>query len=672
MTLYGSIPLMQAHKKGSTVGVFWLNSAETWVDIVKPSSLLGAIGLGSGSQASTQTHWISETGLLDLFVFLGPTPKDVIAAYSDLTGYTQLPQQFAIGHHQCRWNYVTDKDVRDVDRKFDRHRIPYDIIWLDIEYTDGKKYFTWDPLTFADPEGMQKQLAERERNLVVIIDPHIKNEGGYKVVEQMNSKGLAIKNKEGDSYKGWCWPGDSYWVDTLGEAARKWWSTLFTYDSFPFAQPNMWLWNDMNEPSVFNGPETTSPKDNLHHGGWEHRDVHNLYGMTFVNATYHALVARNKEEEKRGGRRPFVLTRSYFAGSQRLGPMWTGDNQASWSHLAESLPMILNMAVSGYPWAGADVGGFFGNPSRELIVRWYQAGAFYPYFRAHAHIDTRRREPYLLPEVERGIVTRVLRLRYSLLPAWYTAFHAASVEGVPIVKPMFFTNPDSEVGFAVDDQTFLGDTGLLTKPVTTEGATSVSMLLPDNELYFDYFDYSAYKGPGYVTIDAPLDKLPLLMRAGHIFPRRDRPRRSSGLMKHDPYTLVMVLSENGDAHGSIYLDDGDSFDYQTGAFVHRKFVYLAATQTLMSDDASSAPGKKTQEYIKSIERLRVEKVVIVNAPTAWSAKTHVEVTEEGAKSSSGVRKADLQYVKGSHGRADWAVVRDPAVKISGGWKIRFA
>ena len=183
MTLYGSIPFMQAHRKGSTVGVFWLNAAETWIDVTKAKSGTNPLSLGVKSAVDTQTHWISESGILDVFVLLGPTPKDISQTYGELTGFTALPQQFAIAYHQCRWNYVTDQDVMDVDRRFDKHKIPYDVIWLDIEYTDGKKYFTWDPLTFNDPKKMHKHLNKRERKLVAIIDPHIKNTDKYPVVE---------------------------------------------------------------------------------------------------------------------------------------------------------------------------------------------------------------------------------------------------------------------------------------------------------------------------------------------------------------------------------------------------------------------------------------------------------------------------------------------------------
>ncbi|PBP27806.1 glucosidase II alpha subunit [Diplocarpon rosae] len=655
MTLYGAIPFMHAHKKDSTVGVFWLNAAETWVDVVKEEEAHNPLSLGVGTKMDTKTHWFSENGLIDVFVFLGPTARDVTKAYSELTGYTQLPQEFSIAYHQCRWNYNSDEDVKEVDRKMSKHQIPYDVIWLDIEYADDKQYFTWDPHTFTNPLGMLKQLDESKRKLVAIIDPHIKNKEGYHVVEELKKKDLAVHDKNGNIYDGWCWPGSSHWVDCFNPAAIKWWISLFKYDSFKGSAANLFIWNDMNEPSVFNGPETTMPKDNLHHANWEHRDVHNINGMTFHNATYQAMLERKKGEI----RRPFVLTRSFYAGSQRLGAMWTGDNQASWDHLAAAFPMIINNGIAGYPFAGADVGGFFGNPDKDLLTRWYQAGAFYPFFRGHAHIDTRRREPYLAGEPYTGIITQALRLRYALLPAWYTAFHEASVNGTPILRPQYFEYPGDEDGFAIDDQFFVGETGLLAKPVVDKDAKSVDIYLADNEVYYDYFTYEQYSGRGANTIAAPLEKIPLLMQGGHIIPRKDRPRRSSGLMKWDPYTLVIVLNKAGKANGTLYVDDGETFDFQQGAYLHRSFSF--ANGVLESRNIGTK-GKLTDKYVKSLKSVGVERVIIVGAPAEWAEKTTVK---------AGQGDAVLEY-HGAEGRkAPWAVVKAPKLAIGEDWTIEF-
>ncbi|PSR80124.1 alpha glucosidase-like protein [Coniella lustricola] len=669
MTLYGAIPFMQAHKKDSSVGVFWLNGAETWVDITKDKGSKNPLAIGTSSKTTTNTHWISESGLLDVFVFLGPTPQDLTKSYGELTGTTAMPQEFAIGYHQCRWNYVSDDDVKDVDRKMDKFKIPYDVIWLDIEYTDGKKYFTWDGNMFKDPIGMGKQLDASGRKLVTIIDPHIKNENDYSVVSQLKSKDLAVHNKDNDIYEGWCWPGSSHWVDCFNPEAIKWWKSLFQYSAFQGTMENTWVWNDMNEPSVFNGPEVTMPKDNIHHGGWEHRDIHNINGMTFHNATYEALLSRKKGEL----RRPFVLTRSFFSGSQRIGAMWTGDNQASWDHLGASIPMILAQGISGFPFAGADVGGFFGNPDADLQVRWYQAGAFYPFFRGHAHIDSRRREPYLIGEPYTGMVTSALRLRYSLLPSWYTAFYQAHKEGSPIVRPMFYTNPEDEGGLAVDDQMFVGNTGLLVKPIVEQDKESTDIYIPDSEVYYDYFTYeiiSTSKGKK-STVSAPLDKIPLLMQGGHIFPRRDRPRRSTALMKWDDYTLVVTLPKaGGKAEGELYTDDGDSFDFEKGQYIHRKFVLDGNKLSSKDFEARDTKSIKAGEWLKNMKKVTVDKIIVVGAPASWAGKEEVTVTGTGADGKTSWT-AQVDYTAAAKGKAAFAVVRRVGAAIGEDWNISF-
>ncbi|KAH9909645.1 glycoside hydrolase family 31 protein [Xylariomycetidae sp. FL2044] len=661
MTLYGAIPFMQAQRKDSTVGVFWLNAAETWIDITKAKE---SKALGLSSKTNTQTHWISETGLMDVFVFLGPTPRDVSKSYAELTGTTALPQEFSIGYHQCRWNYVSDDDVKEVDRKMDRYKIPYDVIWLDIEWTHEKKYFEWDYDMFKDPIAMGQHLDEHGRKLVVIIDPHIKNTANYYVSDEMKSKGLTVKNKDGNEFDGWCWPGSSRWLDAFNPAAIKWWSSLFNYDKFKGTMENTFIWNDMNEPSVFNGPEVTMPKDNIHHGNWEHRDIHNINGMTFHNATYEALLTRKKGEL----RRPFILTRSFFAGSQRLGAMWTGDNQASWDHLAASIPMTLAQGIAGYPFAGADVAGFFGNPELDLQSRWYQAGAFYPFFRGHAHIDARRREPFMLAEPYRSIVTNALRLRYSLLPAWYTAFYHANQEGSPIIRPMYWTHPSEEGGFSIDDQFFLDTTGLLVKPVVEKDKFSADIYIPDDEIYYDYFTYkklSTTKGK-HLTVPAPIESIPILMRGGHIFPRRDTPRRSSQLMRFDDYTLIVSVAKDGKAEGELYVDDGDSFEYEKGQYVHRVFKLDGSVLTSADAEGREAKSVKPGDWLKRMRDVAVDKVIIVGAPASWAKRKSVVLESEGK-----TRDIPLQYHPADGDKGAFAILGRVGASVAGDWRVMF-
>lgn len=276
---------------------------------------------------------------------------------------------------------------------------------------------------------MQKDLADSGRQLVAIIDPHIKRDENLYVYTEAKKLDILSKTREDKEYEGWCWTGSSAWVDFFNPKSWDWWINLFSFKKFKGSSRNLWIWNDMNEPAIFNGPEITMPKDNHHYGGWEHRDIHNINAIVFHNLTAQALINRETPS-----RRPFVLSRGFYIGTQRFGPTWQGDNLGTWEHLAASVKMTLSNSIAGMAWTGADVGGFFGNPSETMLVRWYQTGAFYPFFRAHAHIDTKRREPYLVAEPARGIIRDAIRLRYSLLPVWYTAFWQSHTLGLPIAR----------------------------------------------------------------------------------------------------------------------------------------------------------------------------------------------------------------------------------------------
>lgn len=632
MAMYGSIPFMQAHKPSGSVGVFWMNAADTYVDIIKTKSESDKV---LNLQQSTQTHWISEAGLLDIFVMLGDSPAEINKLYGEITGFGQLPQNFAIGHHQCRWNYNSQEDVLEVNANFDKYGIPYDVIWLDIEYTDEKKYFTWNKQNFPDPVQMMNELDETKRKLVAIIDPHIKAVKDYSVVSDIEKNKLAVENAEGKDFHGHCWPGESIWIDTLGPKARELWNKLFAAGStFAGAVTNLHIWNDMNEPSVFSGPETTAPKDTIHHGGWEHRELHNVYGMTFHNSTVEALKLRYKNTQ-----RPFVLTRAYYAGSQRVGPMWTGDNMAKWEYLKIATPMILTSGVAGMPFAGADVGGFFENPTHELLTRWYQAGAFYPFFRAHAHIDSKRREPWIPGGEYTSVISDAIKLRYKLLPTFYTAFQKSSIDGSPILKPLYYISPTNEASFDIDDEFFVGDSGILVKPITDEGATSTDIYIPDDEIYYDYFNSEkTFQGVGKHAYRAPLDKIPMIARGGHIHTRRDRERRSATLMKFDPYTILVHLSKDGTAKGSLYVDDGESYEYLNGEYLEIEFTFDSATKKFVATNKNEGASS----YLKS---LWIEKIVIVGYSGETAEQASIEQDIDVARQVKVFRDKSVLTIK---------------------------
>lgn len=590
MALYGSIPFMLAHNERSTLGMYWNNAAETWVDVDYGSiSLTGSL-FGGSNTIKTDTHWFSETGIIDIFFFLGPKPADVSRQFTGLVGRPYLPPFATLGYHQCRWNYNDEKDVATVHENFDRYDIPVDFIWLDIEYTDGKRYFTWDTPKFPHPIDMINNLTAKGRNLIVISDPHIKKDDNYFIFKEMLDKGLYVKTKDGKDYEGWCWPGASYYPDFMNPAVSEYYADLYSRESFD----KIWTWNDMNEPSVFNGPEITMLKDIQHIGGLEHREVHNIYGIAHTKSTFEGHLKRSDNKI-----RPFILTRSFFTGSQRYTAVWTGDNMAEWGHLKISNPMLLSLGIAGMTFGGADVGGFFKNPDAQLLARWYQAAAFQPFFRSHAHIDTRRREPWLFDEQTMLIIRDTIRARYTFLPFWYTLFFKASQTGLPMMRPLWYEFPQDQNTFAMDDEYLLGD-ALLVKPVTEENTKSLDVYFPGSsaETWHDITTLTVYKGGSKSHIDTPMNKIPIFQRGGTIIPRRFRVRRSAILSIEDPITLSIALNKTGDAQGSLYLDDGLSREHLEGNYFSIKMELK--DNILSSRAVHSAKTYKTKVWLERI------------------------------------------------------------------------
>uniref|UniRef100_A0A7S0UX36 Glucosidase II subunit alpha n=1 Tax=Polytomella parva TaxID=51329 RepID=A0A7S0UX36_9CHLO len=602
--LYGSIPFLWAHRRGLTTGVFWLNSAEMYIDVSR----------SDGQGVSTQ--WISEAGIVDLFFFVGGTPAAVSAGYAAVTGTSSLPPLFSLGYHQCRWNYRDEADVRDVDSNFDRYFIPYDVLWLDIEHTIDRRYLTWHKTLFPDPVKMQSDLWSRGRRMVAIVDPHVARDENYYIYKEARHQGLYVRNRDDHEFDGRCWPGQSSYLDMTSPVARDWWAEQFSTHRYAGSTKSLFIWNDMNEPSVFSGPEITMPKDNLHYKNVEHRQLHNLYGIYYHNATVEALRRRGDREGALGskfaataanldpkmtendGARPFVLSRAFFAGSQRVGAIWTGDNAADWNHLRAGGPMLLSLNLAGLSFAGADVGGFFGNPSVELLTRWFQAAQFYPFFRGHAHIESIRREPWLFGDDAMLRIRTAIRSRYAMLPYLYTLFRRAHELGLPILEPLWYEFDQEEDLFGSDDQFMVGP-AVLTHPVvhSLDERRTLSLKLPSGAVW-----YSAATGLAMpplpaqdlpYEIQATMETCPVFYRGGFIVPRRERARRSTTSMVQDPYTLVVALDTAGKAVGQVYMDDGETYAFiRRSKFFVREFSFsnFSLTSRALPDLASGSPA----------------------------------------------------------------------------------
>jgi alpha 1,3-glucosidase len=641
---------------------------------------------------------MSESGAADFFFLPGPSPGAVARQYSRLTGTSAMPPAFSLGYHQCRWNYRDEADVKEVDGTFDELDIPYDVLWLDIEHTDGKRYMTWDAAHFPTPRRMIEDVASRGRKMVTIVDPHVKKDPNYPTHAEAERKRLYVRTPTGEDFDGWCWPGSSAYLDVVSSAVRDWWAEKFSLANYPGSTHDLHVWNDMNEPSVFNGPEITMRKDLTHVDGTvEHREVHNAFGMYYHAATAQGLRMRKNAEETE---RPLVLSRAFFAGSQRVGPVWTGDNAADWDHLRVSIPMTLTLGVAGLTWSGADVGGFFGDPDPELATRWYQLGAFYPFFRGHAHLDTKRREPWMFGEPYTGFIRNAIRRRYALMPYLYTLFEEAHRTGAPVLRAMWYEFPDDDVVAAKDDVAMLGP-ALLVAPVLFKNAQERSTYLPAGTWY-DYDTGEKFEGPTTVTKPTTIEDAPLYVRGGFVVPKRDRARRSVAAARGDPLTLLVAPDEFGNAVGDVYFDDGIGYGYLAeggletkktsetsrfrkgsvgknapfGAFTRRVFSFTDGVLTNSAPSYSPSASGAGGDFPDAATR--VERVVVMGADvSAYASTAEVRVFSKGEKEKDArtfrvdVERAATSERGGEKTSARAVAARKPDVAVADDWSVAF-
>lgn len=586
-SLYGAVPVLYAHGTEQSSGVFWLNAAQTWIDILTSPNDIDAF-------------FMSESGVLEMYVLTGPTLRECVQQYTDLTGTAPLPQLFTLGYHQSRYSYMTQDDVLKVVDNFNANNLSLDVMWLDIDYTDQKKYFTWDPIRFKNPKDLQTALTKENKKLVAIIDPHIKVDNGYFLYKEASSKGYFVKQENSNDFQGECWPGKSSYLDFLNPKALDYYASLYTSNNFE--HKNVHVWNDMNEPAIFNDAanENTMSGELMHNGKWKHRDVHNIYGFYQTIGTKKGMLARPNKV------RPFILTRSHFAGIQRYAAIWTGDNHATWEYLQISFPMCLTEALAGVSFCGADVGGFGGIPSDELYQRWYQAGAWLPFYRGHSAIDVPRREPYLYSTTIQDRIRTAIQQRYTHLPAWYTQFFEHERTGEPVIRPITYQYPKESDAMDIEDQVLVGK-NILAAPVLKSQSTIRRVYLPGgkSEVWYNIDNnYKAYNGTGYHLFNVTLDSIPVFYRGGSIIPTKETPRLSTGESHKDPFTIYVSLNYENKAEGSLYVDDYETFDYQ-----NKKYLYLQLTY---ADNAFSS--KKIDENANYELTANLDKVVILNPP----------------------------------------------------------
>lgn len=533
-SLYKSIPFFIVLGDEYCYGIFADNTYKTTFDF---------------GFENTDYYFVEhEKGELDYYFMPGKDMAEVVGLYTSLTGTTPLYQRWIYGSHQSRWGYYTQDEVLDIADKFRELDIPCDVIHMDIDYMNGYRVFTFDDKKFPDVKGLSGKLAGRGVKLISIIDPGVKKDEDYFMYKEGMEMDAFAHDTDGSVYENAVWPGTSVFPDFTKQSVRSWWGDK---TKILLEHGISGIWNDMNEPASFNGP---LPDDVQFEYG-AHEKVHNIYGHFMAKATYEGL-AKND-----GGKRPFVLTRAAYAGSQKYCGGWTGDNHSIWAHIALSLEQVCNLSVSGLAMCGSDIGGFGSDTTPELLVRFYEAAVFVPFFRNHSAMGTRRQEPWQFDETTIDAVRKTVKLRYRFIPYIYDLAHECEKTGAPIVRPLVYEYPEDKHVRNISDEYMLGSF-VLVAPVIAPGKEAREVYLPDGDWY-DYYTGEKYSGGRYILADAPLDKVPVFIKAGAIIPVADGEIRSTEDITEDKISILTYPGKGSFVH---YQDDNETFAYRDGAY----------------------------------------------------------------------------------------------------------
>jgi len=556
--LYKTIPFfMSVSDRGRAFGLFLDNTWRSTFDFGKSERDVLSIS--------------AEGGPLDYYLMAGPAPKDVLQQYARLTGTAPLMPQWALGFQQSKWSYKSDAEVRAIAARLRSERLPADVIYMDIDYQDRARPFTVNPKAFPDLPQLAQDLRGQGLRLVLITDPHIANAPGqgYAPYDSGAAQDMFLKLPDGRLYSGDVWPGAAVFPDFSRRKARDWWGGLYA----GFVKDGVaGFWNDMNEPSIFNVPSKTMPLDVVHRIDSDdfaarpanHAEMHNVYGQLNSRATFEGLLRLQPDA------RPFVLTRATYAGGQRYAATWTGDNVSSWQHLKLGVQQLVNLGLSGFSYAGNDVGGYAGErPSPELLTRWFQLGAFMPMFRAHAEINRPDQEPWVGDAAQVEIRRRFISERYRLMPYLYAAAEENSRTGIPMLRPVFLNFPavlakGDRLGGS-EDQFMLGGDLLVAPSPTQESPGDYQVELP-GQGWYDYWSGRRIDGKS-LTVTPDIAQLPVYVRPGAIIPKQPLVQ-STAITPQGP--LELHIYPGSDCYGEIYADDGTSLAYQRGDFLRQR------------------------------------------------------------------------------------------------------
>ncbi|MCX2575566.1 glycoside hydrolase family 31 protein [Pedobacter sandarakinus] len=552
--LYRTIPFYIGLHNQVAYGIFFDNTFKSYFDF--------------GAEDAGKTSFWADGGELQYYYIHGPHIMDVVKRYASLTGTHPMPPKWTLGYQQCRWSYYPETKVKEIAKQFRDRKIPCDAIYLDIDYMDGYRCFTWNKKYFPDPRRMIKELSDDGFKTVVMIDPGIKVDDDYWVFKEGKDNKYFCRRSDDYFMEGHVWPGRCQFPDFTNPKVRKWWGKLYE-ELVDMGVAG--FWNDMNEPAVFGSG--TFPNDVRHnYDGYRgsHRKAHNVYGMQMVRSTYEGLkkLMRNK--------RPFTITRAGYSGMQRYASVWTGDNIATWEHLKIGNIQCQRLSVSGVPFCGTDIGGFSGEPDGELFTRWIQLGTFSPFMRAHSAGDTAEREPWSFGTFFEDINRKFIELRYRLLPYLYSVFWEHHRYGFPILRPLVMLEQENISNSFRQDEFCYGDK-LLICPVLEQGAISRKVYLPKGSWY-NFWTNEVLEGGAEYTVEAKIDAMPIFVRAGSVIP--EYPVMQYVDEKSITEVVLNIYHSDYEVNSYMYEDHGDTFAFEQDIYLEKKFTVKGDGQAL--------------------------------------------------------------------------------------------
>ena len=541
ITYYKTIPFYVGLKEEAAYGIFFDNSFRSYFDMGKERGdriFFGAIG-----------------GQIQYYFIPGENIKEVVKNYTYLTGRMEMPPFWSLGYQQCRFSYFSQEEVRELVKTFEEKEIPLDVVYLDIDYMDGFRVMTFKTPNFDKAPKLISDLKEKGIRTITIIDPGVKVDEEYEVFKRGKEGNHFTKKLDGEVFIGAVWPGDSAFPDFSNKECREWWKGELK--KFISEHGIDGIWNDMNEPCVFNNDHKTMLESCLHNSDYgviEHKEFHNRYGFEMSRCSKEA------QEELHPNERGFSMTRATYAGGQRYSSVWTGDNMSLWSQMRMSISMNANLGISGFSFVGNDVSGFGLDSSEELFIRWMEMGPFIPIFRNHSNMYTRRQEPWAFGKRAEKIAKKFIELRYELLPYLYDLYYVSSNEGLPLFRPMIMEY-DKDINLLNMKEQFMLGESMLVAPVLYKGERSKRVYLPKG-IWFNYFTGEKLFGGKIYNLSCEIDEILVFIKEGSIIPTYYEKFKN---FKERPNKILLKIFGE-EAKGFHYNDDGHTLEYLKGKY----------------------------------------------------------------------------------------------------------